>query len=43
MKNILFLSHTINKYNAVKLEGIYAAAKTHGWIVNEAEFGWTTK
>lgn len=41
MKNILFLSHTINKYNAVKLEGIYAAAKTHGWIVNEAEFGWT--
>lgn len=41
MKNILFLSHTINKHCAVKLEGCHSAAKMRGWTIREAEFGWT--
>ena len=41
MKNVIFLAHTINKHNAIKLDSIYAAAKTRGWSVHEAEFGWT--
>ena len=41
MKSILFLTHTINKYGAVKLDGIYTAAKARGWTVHDAEFGWT--
>ena len=41
MKNILFLTHTINKICAVKLEGCYSAAKARGWTIREAEFGWT--
>lgn len=41
MRNILFLTHTINKYCAVKLDGVYSAAKSRGWTVSDAEFGWT--
>ena len=41
MKNVIFLAHTINKHNAIKLDSIYTAAKARGWSVHEAEFGWT--
>lgn len=41
VKSILFLTHAINRFCAVKLQGVQAAAKSRGWTVSEAEFGWT--
>ena len=40
-KSILFLTHAINRFCAVKLRGAEAAAKARGWTVNAVEFGWT--
>ena len=41
MKKALFLSHTVNPFNLLKLDSIYAEAKRLGWAVQSAEFGWT--
>ena len=41
MKNILFLSHTVNPFNERKLDSVFAEAKRRGWTVHSAEFGWT--
>ena len=41
MKNVLYLAHTINAHNAVKLGTIHAEARARGWSVVEYEFGWT--
>lgn len=41
MKKALFLSHTVNPFNVLKLDSIYAEAKRLGWAVQSAEFGWT--
>ena len=41
MKNILFLSHTVNPFNERKLDSAFAEAKRRGWTVHSAEFGWT--
>ena len=39
MKSILFLTHTNNNCCAVKLNGVYASARSRGWTVNVVEFG----
>lgn len=41
MKNILFLSHTVNPFNERKLDSAFAEATRRGWAVHSAEFGWT--